>query len=62
MRAYVCDHCQAVNETTVFEVCQAIDEFDEDGDQITITLHLCSTACLTGYAMGLSLDFPEEPE
>jgi len=48
-----------VNETTVFELCQALDEYDEDGDQISITLHLCSTTCLTGYAMGLSLDFPE---
>lgn len=53
-----CDYRQA--SALPFEVIQITDETDDDGDQVIEVLHLCSAQCLSDFAMGLSLDFPEE--
>lgn len=59
MKAYICDQCGDTQESVPFELCQSTDEEDEDGDQITLLLHLCSTECLANYAMSLSLLFSD---
>ena len=61
-RVFQCDQCSAVQELATFEVLQLTDELDEDGDQMTVLLHLCSPTCLADFAMAMTLDFPEEPE
>ncbi len=61
-RVFICDQCDTRQDMATFEVCQLTDELDEDGDQITVLLHLCSAQCLADFAMGMTLDFPEEPE
>ena len=42
-----------------FTVAQITREENDDGDVLEVTLHLCSAQCLSDFAMGLSLDFPE---
>lgn len=59
-RLFACDQCGYQQETPLpFEVVQHIDELDDDGEQMTETLDLCSAQCLSDFAMGLSLDFPD---
>jgi hypothetical protein len=59
---WVCDNCQYQQATALpYEVIQITDETDDDGTALVETLHLCSSQCLSDFAMGLSLDFPEEP-
>lgn len=63
MRPFVCDQCSYSQPTPLpFEVTQRLDEFDDDGNQLAQTLDLCSAQCLSDFAMGLSLDFPDEQQ
>jgi hypothetical protein len=43
-----------------FRVRQAVDELDDDGDPVVVVLDICSAGCLSDFAMGLTLDFPED--
>jgi len=56
-----CDQCGYHQDTPLpFEVAQQTQDLDEDGDPITLIYDLCSAQCLSDFAMGLSLDFPDE--
>ena len=59
-RPYVCDGCAYQQETPLpFQVTQRLDELDDDGAQVEVVFDMCSAQCLSDFAMGLSLDFPE---
>lgn len=63
MLAWRCDQCGYQQETPLpFEVTQITDDTDDDGIALVEVLHLCSAQCLSDFAMGLSLDFPDEGE
>lgn len=59
--AWICDQCGHQQEEWLpFKLYQVTDEFDDDDESIVLTLYLCSAKCLADYAMGLTLDFPDE--
>ena len=59
--AYVCDQCAYQQETPLpFQVAQQTRDLDDEGDPVCLEFDLCSAQCLCDFAMGLSLDFPEE--
>lgn len=56
-----CDQCLYQQPDPLpFVVTQAVDELDDEGNQVVVTLDLCSAQCLSDFAMGLSLDFPDQ--
>lgn len=58
---YQCDQCSDMSPAPMlFEVTQITDETGDDGTPVTVVLHLCDAKCLSDYAMGLSLDYPDD--
>lgn len=60
-RLYLCDQCEDTDtDPMTFALRQICDETDDNGDTVTLYLHLCSATCLANYAMSLTLDFPDD--
>lgn len=61
MRLWKCDECGHIQESPLpFAVKQITDETDDDDFPIVVALHLCSAGCLCNFAMGLTLDYPDD--
>lgn len=61
MRLFQCDQCEELSDSMPFELMQVCEEVDDDGEQVVLVLHLCTTQCLSNFAMALALDLPDLP-